>query len=319
LPLVPRRDVGAFPLEVAPPPGRELFRFATVNDVHIGEAVFGRPNRYREPDGVEPYPARCLRAALREAKAWGAQRIIAKGDLTDEGLEEEFEWFAALVHDAVGDEFARSSFDVILGNHDVRGDADGAALLRARGLHVATATEAVDVPGLRIVLLPSAYETEPHKGRWSPDDRAAALGLAADAHRRGTPVFVATHHYPHRVPFQYEHPPGVPWHQARPFLNELDRIAPGSIVACGHTHRHHRRHHRSLLLTEIGSTKDYPGVWAGYTVYEGGITQVPYPIAEPSAREWIDRTGATLFGLWQWWSPGLTSHRVWSWEWPRPT
>ncbi len=80
-----------FTVDTAPPPGRELYRFATVNDVHIGEDGFGAFRRMREPDDVEPYPARCLRAAVAEAEAWGAQRIVAKGDLTDDGPEEEFD------------------------------------------------------------------------------------------------------------------------------------------------------------------------------------------------------------------------------------
>ncbi len=282
-----------------------MYRFATVNDVHIGETRFGTPTKFREPDDVEPYPARCLRAALAEAEAWGAQRVLVKGDLTDEGLEEEFEWFAVLLRES------GLTANVILGNHDIRTpDVDGAGILRRRGLDVSTVATAVDVPGLRVVLLPSAVE--PHRGLWLPSDRAATLDLAADADR---PVFVATHHYPQRFNITNEFPPGIPSHNARPLLDGLDRTASRSIVACGHTHRHHRRHYKSLLITEIGSTKDYPGVWAGYVVYEGGIVQTVHRVAEPSARAWTDRTGKTLLGAWQWWSPGLRSHRCWSWSW----
>ena len=160
-------------------------------------------------------------------------------------------------------------------------------------------------------MLPSAGA--PHAGQWSQLDRATTLELAADA---GAPVFVATHHYPQRFNLANELPPGVPAGQAKPLLDGLDRVAPGSLVACGHTHRHHRRHHKSLLITEIGSTKDYPGVWAGYVVYEGGITQTVHRVVEPSARAWTERTGNTLLGAWRWWSPGLRSHRCWAWSWP---
>ena len=295
-----------FTIEVAPPPGRELYRFATVNDIHIGETSFGFPNRFREPDDVEPYPVRCLRAALAEAKEWGAQRVLAKGDLTDHGWEEEFEWFALVLRES------GLPSNTILGNHDSRdADTDGIPILRSRGLDVATEATAVDVPGLRIVMLPSA--AEPHAGHWSLEDTATTLALAAEA---GAPVFVATHHFPQRVDFAVEFPPGVSARNARPLLDGLDRVAPGSLVACGHSHRHHRRHYKSLLITEIGSTKDFPGVWAGYVVYEGGITQTVYRVEEPSAREWTDRTGKTLLGAWKFWSPGLRSHRCWSWEWP---
>lgn len=289
----------------APPPGRELYRFATVNDVHIGEASFGVPFRYREPDDVEPYPARCLRAALTEAKAWGAQRVLAKGDLTDNGAEEEFEWFAAIARES------GVEMNAILGNHDCRTEGiDGAEILRSRGIATATRTTAIDVPGVRIVMLPSYRDH--HVGEWTEEDRKELLRLAEEC---GQPVFVATHHYPQRFNVQNEFPPGIPARNAKPLLDDLDRVAPRSIIAMGHTHRHHRRHYKSLLLTEIGSTKDWPGVWAAYTVYEGGITQVVKQVQEPSAREWVDRTARTLFGVWRYWSPGLRSHRNWSWEW----
>ncbi|MDP1792918.1 MAG: metallophosphoesterase family protein [Acidimicrobiales bacterium] len=278
-----------------------------MNDIHIGETHFGAKIPIREADDLEPYPARCLRAALREAKEWGAQSIVCKGDLTDAGIEEEFAWFATLIREDAVDPH------MILGNHDIRAqDVDGAAILRARGLHVATSPEAIDFPGLRVVLLPSARGY--HGGHWE-EHADAAIALAAEA---DGPVFVATHHYPHRFPIKLKVPSGVALSEAKPFLDELHRVAPGSLIACGHTHRHHRRHYKSLLITEIGSPKDYPGVWAGYVVYEGGIRQVVHKIHEPSARAWLDRSGRTLFGAWRYWSPGIPTHRNWTWSWPTP-
>jgi 3',5'-cyclic-AMP phosphodiesterase len=277
-----------------------------VNDVHIGEERFGKPNVYRESDDVEPYPARCLRAALAEAKAWGAQRVLAKGDLTDWGSEEEFEWFAAIARDA------GVEMNAILGNHDVRIEGvAGADVLGRRGIDVSTSARAIDVPGLRIVMLPSVLDW--HIGHWSEADREELVRLAREVDR---PLFVATHHYPQRLNVAYEHPPGVPVRNARPLLDALDAAAPGSVIACGHTHRHHRRHYKSLLITEIGSTKDWPGVWASYRVFEGGLMQTVHQVQEPSARAWLDRTSKTLFGAWRYWSPGLRSHRNWSWTWP---
>lgn len=259
-----------------------------------------------EPDDVEPYPSRCFRAAVAEAKAWGARRFVFKGDLTDHGYAEEFAWFAALVRQSGADA------DMILGNHDIRTEeVDGVAELRRHGLRVAATATAVDLPGLRIILLPSARGY--HGGHWDHAD--AAIELAREA---SGPVFVATHHYPHRFPVKLKMPSGVAHAEATPFLDALDRVAPGSLIACGHTHRHHRRHYKSLLITEIGSPKDFPGVWAGYVVYEGGITQTVHKIAEPSAREWLDRTGNVLFGGWRLWSPGMPTHRNWTWAWPNP-
>lgn len=288
-------------------PGEELYRFATVNDIHIGETGFGAFFAMQEPDDVEPYPSRCLKAAMRESAAWGAQRLLAKGDLTDHGEEEEFEWFAALAAEST------VPLDVLLGNHDMRNkeEVDGGAILRARGVHVAVETEHIDVPGLRIILLPSAKGG--HDAQWKASDRAAAIELAAES---PTPVFVATHHYPQRFNVPNAVPGGVPRREAAPFLDELDRVAPGSLIAAGHTHRHHRRHYKSLLFTEIGSPKDWPGVWAGYTVHEGGIRQIVQQINDPSCRPWINRTAHAIGGAWKYWSPGIRSHRCWTWEWP---
>lgn len=222
------------------------------------------------------------------------------------GTEEEFEWFAALVN-AAGIEV-----NTILGNHDIRtAGVDGAAVLRRRGVDVSTAARAIDVPGLRIVMLPSLLDY--HVGHWSDADRDELVRLAREVSR---PVFVATHHFPQRNNSPIEFPPGIKARVANPLLDALDAAAPGSIVACGHTHRHHRREYKSLLITEIGSTKDFPGVWAGYRVFEGGITQTVHKITEPSARAWLDRTGGVLFGGWRLWAPGFRSHRNWTWEWP---
>ncbi|MEY2472761.1 MAG: 3,5-cyclic-AMP phosphodiesterase [Actinomycetota bacterium] len=234
--------------------------------------------------------------------------MLGKGDLTDRGSVEEFEWFAALVRDA-GVEMT-----AILGNHDIRtDDVDGAAVLRSRGIDTATRATAVDVPGLRIVMLPSLRDY--HLGEWTEADRDELIRLA---HESARPLFVATHHYPQRFNVANEFPPGIPARNARLLLDALDEAAPRSVIACGHTHRHHRRHYKSLLITEIGSTKDWPGVWAGYRVFEGGIMQTVHQVQEPSARAWLDRTGGTLFGVWRYWSPGVRTHRNWSWEWATP-
>ena len=40
---------------------------------------------------------------------------------------------------------------------------------------------------------------------------------------------------------------------------------------------------------EIGCVKDFPGTWAEYRVYEGGITQVVHRISSPEALAWSER------------------------------
>ena len=52
---------------LSPPPGRELFRFATISDLHVGEEHFGYLGTITEkPRPTEPYSLRAAEAAIDE-------------------------------------------------------------------------------------------------------------------------------------------------------------------------------------------------------------------------------------------------------------
>jgi 3',5'-cyclic AMP phosphodiesterase CpdA len=59
----------------------------------------------------------------------------------------------------------------------------------------------------------------------------------------------------------------------------------------GHTHRHRVRRMRdsNVPSIEIGCVKDFPGTWAEYRVYEGGVMQVVHRISSPEALAWSNR------------------------------
>jgi hypothetical protein len=40
---------------------------------------------------------------------------------------------------------------------------------------------------------------------------------------------------------------------------------------------------------EIGCIKDFPGTWAEYRVYEGGVMQIVHRISTPGALSWSER------------------------------
>ena len=69
-------------------------------------------------------------------------------------------------------------------------------------------------------------------------------------------------------------------------------------------------------MTEVGSTKDYPGTWTGYVVHEGGIRQLVHRVEEPSCLAWTDRTRRAFGGVWRWWSPGTLADRCFTIPWP---
>lgn len=302
------RKVGAV-RTLAPPPGELLCRFATVNDLHIGERRFGLLRRLRDVpfSGVELYPVRCARAAVAEAVAWGAEALIAKGDLTYKGRPEQWSEVAGLL--------AGSGLPVaaVLGNHDVGTRAvDGRPALAARGICVPHEPFTVDLPGLRIVL---AHTAVPHAGYGAIGGRQR--DQVADL-LSGTPLpaMVALHHYPQRYRRACTYPPGVPGDQARAFLDTVAEVKPATIVTAGHSHRNRRRRHGPLVVTEVGATMHYPGTWAGYAVHEGGIRQVVRRVAAPEAIEWTDRSRRALGGVWGLVAPGLRSHRCFSHTWP---
>jgi predicted phosphodiesterase len=291
---------------LAPPPGRELARFATVNDMHIGERAFGLLPRVSEPSAVERYPVRCLRAALDEATAWGAQAVLAKGDLTWSGRQ--FQW------ESVAELLAGAGVPVhaVLGNHDVgRRAVDGREILRRAGITMNDDPWAVDLPGLRVVMVQTPIGLK-SPGRIRPH-QDAVLDLLSGSE---LPGFVAMHHYPQRFKHPTIYPRGIPGPEARSFLAAVAEVKPATFLSCGHSHRHRTHRRGPLVVTEIGSTKDHPGTWAGYVVHEGGIRQVVRRIAEPTVIAWTERAAQTVAGVWGWWSPGTLKQRCFSHTWP---
>ena len=309
-PGLPRRRTQQ--VETLPaPPGRLLYKFATVNDLHLGEAAFGFTRTiedvYPLPDGWEPYTLRCARAALDEAIRWGAGTIIVKGDLTKDGAPAEF-------HEA-GELLASLPIgvEVTLGNHDFHDlETDGRPLLAEWGIHVPREPWARDLPGIRIVL----GHTARADSRWGRMDARQRGQIVALAEAAPSAAFVAVHHQPQRWRWPNQYPPGVPGPQAGAFLEALAAANPASMVASGHTHRHRTHRHGPLVAVEVGSTKDYPGAWAGYAVHEGGIRQVIRRVAAPSAISWTESTYWAVGGLWGRWSPGPLHERCFTHVWP---
>ena len=306
---------------LAPPPGELLCRFATVSDTHVGERGFGLLPRFREDPhltGREAYPARCLRAAIAESVAWGASTIVAKGDLTWSGRPLQWQ--------LVAEALATSPVPVhaTLGNHDVVPRAiDGRDVLDSYGVVASRAVEPIDLPGLRIVLGHSADRGHRYGviDGVQRDEIIRLVREAPDASGRGSgrpgAAFFTTHHYVDPLPIRSRYPRGIRRIEGDTLLAGIAEANPSTFVSFGHSHRHRRKRQHGLPTTEVGSTKDYPGVWAGYAVHEGGIRQVVYRIAEPSSIAWTERTQAVLGGAWGRWSPGLLRWRCFSWTWPR--
>jgi 3',5'-cyclic-AMP phosphodiesterase len=248
-----------------------------------------------------------LEAAIEEAAAWGAQLLVAKGDLTNTTSPAE-------VRD-VGRLLAASPIPVqaILGNHDNNFGVDARAMLEKYGIAISWQPRALDVPGLRLVLMSTASgNPRLHRGELGPEMSRKIARLAGEP---AGPAWVALHHPYEKYPFRTVYPPGLPFGEGREFLNALVGAKRDAFVTFGHRHRNRRYDYGPLVVTEVGSTKDYPGVWAGYKVYEGGLVQVVRRTARRDVISWTEATRRAVNGQWRRWSPGRLGARSFTVEW----
>ncbi|MGE3687129.1 MAG: metallophosphoesterase [Acidimicrobiia bacterium] len=279
--LEPGRDqelLGRTVRTLARPEGELLCRFTTVNDVHFGEEEAGRIDDeplgpIQRPDpGEPPFPETMNRAAVAEMVAIAPAAVIVKGDLTADGTDEEFEAFESCYRSAFGDRLA-----VVRGNHD-----------SYRGQNLYAGDARIDLPGVTVALIDTAIP-EHATGRITPATLEFLDELAASADR---PVIVMGHHQ------QW-----VGSHRAADYfgINPDDSDALTELVArrrsivaytAGHTHRHRVRRLAAaddVPSVEVGCVKDFPGTWAEYRVYEGGIMQVVHRVSSPEALAWSER------------------------------
>lgn len=293
------------------PPGPELARFATIGDLHIGAVGFDHDGSMREdPPPLELHPVRCARAAWQEAVAWGAERLLVKGDCTQLGWRASWEELGRLLAPCP------VPISIIPGNHDTypgAGRVDPFEALTPYGLEMVRHLEVTDLPGLRVVAVDT---NQPYHGRGRlghlTEDVCDAV---ADARRAGRPALVVGHHHPNPTPVGVFWPNGVDRGEAARFLRAVATANSAVLYTCGHTHRHRRRRLGGVTVVEVGSPKDYPGTWAGYRIYEGGICQEVRRVARADCIAWTERTRTAAYGVWGRWSPGRLGDRCFVHRW----
>ncbi len=289
---------------LARPPGRLLATIATANDVHFGEVECGRvgtvlddevgPVLTAEP-GEPPYPEVMNRAVVAEMQALDPDVVVVKGDLTDRGTHEEYEAFLT----AYGELGSRLRH--VRGNHDAMVDPAIAA---------GEAPFSIELPGVTLAVL-DTVEPGIDRGRLTAVQLAWLADLAAEA---TTPVLVFGHHHPWD--------PRSRTRSATYFgINPDDSDALVAVISrreaiagyfAGHTHRNRVRRFpqaRGVPIAEVACTKDYPGSWAEYRVYEGGYTQVVRRVSEPAAMAWSEKTRHMFAGLYRDYALGRLTDR----------
>jgi predicted phosphodiesterase len=289
------------------PTGRLLCRVATVNDVHFGETECGRIDDnpqgpiQRAAPGEPPYPETMNRGAAAEIAAIGPDAVIVKGDLTVDGQPDEFAAFESCWRGTFGDRL-----HVVRGNHDAY-----------KGQHVYHGDQWIELDGLRIALLDTV--TAGITTGYLDDDQIEWLDTRlaeSERHDPGVPVLAMGHHQ--------QWLPGENGHRSDDYFgihpdpsDRLSEVAERrrALVAytAGHTHRHRIRSMAcGVPSIEIGCVKDFPGTWAEYRVFEGGILQVVHRISTPEALAWSERCRFLYsdFGIdYQSYALGELSHR----------
>lgn len=262
------------------PAGAMLCRFATVNDVHFGEVEAGRvddlpdgPIRRAAP-GDPPYPEVMNHAAADEIEAIDPIAVIAKGDLSADGRPEEWAAFEACYRTRFGDRLhaVRGNHDAYRHQHDYAGD------------------HWIDLPGIAVALLDTSIP-----GATTGALRTEQLEwLDTHAASADRPVIVMGHHQQWIAdgPTAERNDGYFGLHpDASDALDALTTRRRGIIgYAAGHTHRHRvRPMTRSRVPSiEVGCTKDFPGTWAEYRVYEGGVMQIVHRMSSPDALAWSE-------------------------------
>ena len=260
---------------LARPSGPLRCRIGTVNDIHFGEIEAGRIDDrtdgpiMRAPAGTEPYPETMNRAVVAEMAAAGLDRVIVKGDLTTSASTEEFAAFEATYRAAFD-----GHLDVVRGNHDA-----------VEGRTAYAGDQWIDVAGAAVALLDTVIPDAP-----SGTLTAAQLDwLDAGAAASTVPVIVMGHHQQwvdgERNPEYFGIEP-----DASDALSAVLARRPAIVAyTAGHTHRHRVRGVAGGVPSiEVGCVKDFPGTWAEYRIYDGGILQIVHRISAPDALAWSE-------------------------------
>ena len=268
--------------------GKKLSSFATVNDVHFGEIVCGLMEGtdmgpvFSAAPGETPYPEVMNAGAIAEIEAVEPDMVVVKGDLTNAGTLAEYQRFLDFYGTAFGDRLHH-----IRGNHDAYHAQDIRCENRRR----------IDLPG---VVLATIDTVRPGSSGGTVRDEDLAW-LDALAQSATDPVLVFGHHHIWDPATSYRSDDyfGIQPDESEKFIALVARRPAIRGYFAGHTHRNRVRYFPQtgdVPWVEVGCVKDFPGNWAEYLVYEGGILQVTHRISTPEALAWSEKTRAMYNG-----------------------
>jgi 3',5'-cyclic AMP phosphodiesterase CpdA len=189
---------------------------------------------------------------------------------------------------------------VVRGNHDAYYGATFAAV----------PTQEVSLPGTTLAILDTTIpraatgQVTASQLEWLDE-----LGARADR-----PVLVFGHHHVWSPESRTRHAGyyGIKPDDSEGLIAVFERRPRLRGYFAGHTHRNRVRRFAAtgdVPWVEVASVKEFPGTWAEYRVYDGGILQVHRRISAPDALSWSERTRGMYAGMFTEYAFGSISDR----------
>jgi hypothetical protein len=315
-----------------PPPGRHLFDFALVSDVHIGEACSGTavtapapvgsvPPCFSSGAGEPPYALAMTAAAVGELNARGIGLSLLNADNTSHAefdqvmeLKDAFDGLAGEWHAARGahDRAGQNRGETRCGE-----DQDCFRTVLFPDRPAGRIFYSFDWRGYHFVALDSARPGDGTGDLADPGQNAFLEHDLEEARRAGKRTFIFFHHPVSEYANTTSFPPVV--FGVRPDLGRQEFLAlmarfPNVVgVLNSHTHRNYVSYSPStgfeLPYIENGAAKEYPGGFGLFRVYEGGYMRTFHRLRCAYCRSWTSRTRDEYFGLYPQYTLGTLSAR----------
>ncbi|HOX28224.1 MAG TPA: metallophosphoesterase [bacterium] len=277
------------------PRGDFNFRFATINDIHIGEEIYGliflpgmkwpplTPGLKLDIDGA-PFWQYSNEAVIEELNALELDFVIVKGDLITDHTEKNIitakEMLDKLKH----------PYYILRGNHDRAGGLPEDYFMKHFELDERWCS--FEHKGYGFLLLDNI---NPKNGNTAFSKRQIDWFESEMIRMKDLPVFVYMHNPPMRM-------------IERSFVNRVDEFL--SIIDAhpmvegvfyGHSHGNKRMLRKakgkSVPFVETAATMDYPGGYNVYDVYSGGYVQMCIRPHDERSCKWRELNEKAYYGL----------------------
>ncbi|MFN2526596.1 MAG: hypothetical protein ABR505_10115 [Actinomycetota bacterium] len=311
---------------LTPPSGKELFSFAVMADVHIGEEVSGLatstptefPPSYRSK---KPYSALMLDAAVDAVNRSGASLTLLPADNTSHAELAQLRGAAKILSKL------KSGYLIARGAHDRPGQSpeepecppDLDCFRQVFHPKVKPRRDPQHLPEVRVqdgwtFIALDSVNLASGVGELSDDQLEWLRGQLERAAASDSPVVIFFHHPVAEYSSAAAIPPvifGVNQGDAQQFL-QLIGAYDVRLVINAHTHRNwiaYSPHTGRMPILEVGPTKEYPGGYSLFRVFEGGILRSWWPLDCGFCNEWREHTRGEYLSLYRLYTLGSLRDR----------